>query len=111
MPTRDPGSAIVNQSSAASADMPTPPAAATTTMTHSISTHVRLPQTLSCPALREIDMSIIIEAFPHLIDHPRSTLVHVSLPSWPQLPFQVDVELNPASGDSTSQPAYPYDCS
>ena len=62
--------AIVNRSSTTPpADMPTP-LAATTTTTPLTSTRVRLPRTLPRPALREIDMSIIEEAFPHFSGVP-----------------------------------------
>ncbi len=62
--------AIVNRSSATPpADISTPPVA-TTTSTPSSSPRVRLPRTLPRPALREIDMSIIEEAFPHFAGVP-----------------------------------------
>ena len=62
--------AIVNWSSATPPpDMPTP-LAATATTTPLTSTRVRLPRALPRPALREIDMSIIEEAFPHLSGVP-----------------------------------------
>lgn len=61
--------AIVNRSSRTPpTNMPTPLPSAT--MTPPKTAHVRLPRTLPRPALREIDMSIIEEAFPDLAGLP-----------------------------------------